>query len=1107
LDSPIPSNPVVVDALVVERRLRSALRTDKVWVVPHPKRAGALVAHHVDSVNHLDLIEKATAELNRYEVPSHVCKVAGSNPRVDDLRTIVPTPGQAVASLLNVSSDTGSDPMTVQVQEIFMQLLDLDYIPSPTDNFFQIGGGSMTASQLASKIRNTFDVGCSGAEVFHHNTCSSLVEMIRSRRGEGDSPPVARSSDENREAHFAVFSGDRLPFHNTFATRMVQLIPMFVIFPMWQVARYLLFFETLMRKSQLFPTVSDRNVATYVLAYIVFKILWQTFAPLVFVAIKWIVIGKYKAGRYPIWGSYYLRWWIVDICRKLFLKGIWGSNDTMIRIYYRMLGAKIGDGARIHSDCDVAEFDLVQVGENASVDLGTLRGFAVDNGAMLLGNVSVGEGSSVAIRSVVPPGTGVVDGEHLGPGTSAYDATPGACSPKHARINRMTFKDPNTCSKMFYCHPLTIFVLLIEQIPPMAVIIVMLSFKSRENSSHFFSNWNELMDWLCDPMRIPFFFAIRIARTLLSPFFYMGAAMLVKKLWIGRIDPLKTDPNDEHDSARLWLLANLFRRKKIQAVTDLIGRHYEAVSSLYRMLGATIGKRVFWPGNQPIVDGLFDLLEIGDDVVFGSRSVLLCRSVDRCEKIILCAGSNVSDNCIVLPGTVVGRNAVLGSNGITQEGAFLPNGSVWFGNNGAVSQCLDPGDGSDSLEMYQHFKETDPHQTSDKSGLKSLRPAFMASEFIHADRFRMQGDDTTIRPVGKAVYQGKTKGYIFIPVPVLVAYAWVFRTFASAFHTMPLLLSLQFGAVLLYSKDIADTLYKQFFGNDFDEIEHCGYEGCKQWSMNGRIFNEDRFFGLERDFDNEGHYHNIFDIYWAVLKCFFVMHFLRLVGALIIELLAKWILMGRRRPGRYNYNTSSYAMRWEIYQLTAKIRKLNRMNLLEFISGSPYMSSYFWANGCKVGKDVCLYPSGADPLMPEPDMVKIGDRSVIDCSSIVCHLNTRGNFELKPIVIGKECTLRSRSRLQQGINMEEGSMVLEKTVAMTGEVLDRRSVWQGGPATMWFRYSEAPAKRYSPPSTSEETYQSDIELGSFSRDIRGDSALGPGSLDISGQVRPGSLNL
>ena len=30
------------------------------------------------------------------------------------------------------------------------------------------------------------------------------------------------------------------------------------------------------------------------------------------VAIKWVVIGRYRAGEYPLWGSYFFRWWFVN---------------------------------------------------------------------------------------------------------------------------------------------------------------------------------------------------------------------------------------------------------------------------------------------------------------------------------------------------------------------------------------------------------------------------------------------------------------------------------------------------------------------------------------------------------------------------------------------------------------------------------------------------------------------------------------------------------------------------------------------------------------------------------------------------------------------------
>lgn len=147
------------------------------------------------------------------------------------------------------------------------------------------------------------------------------------------------------------------------------------------------------------------------------------------------------------------------------------------------------------------------------------------------------------------------------------------------------------------------------------------------------------------------------------------------------------------------------------------------------------------------------------------------------------------------------------------------------------------------------------------------------------------------------------------------------------------------------------------------------------------------------------------------------------------------------------------------------------MNYLEYFSGSGWLSAYFRMNGGDIGKHCCLYPAGADPYMPEPDLVTIGDHSVIDSASIVCHLNTKGNFALKRIRIGRGCTLRSQSRVQQAVHMGDGSMLLEKSLAMTGEVIEERTIWQGCPAGFW--------KEYHQTVTPEESFSDD---GSISND-------------------------
>ena len=86
----------------------------------------------------------------------------------------------------------------------------------------------------------------------------------------------------------------------------------------------------------------------------------------------------------------------------------------------------------------------------------------------------------------------------------------------------------------------------------------------------------------------------------------------------------------------------------------MLGKHYEYTSIVYRMLGAKIGKRVFWPGSGVLVaDGMYDLVDIGDDVVWGSRSMVFPRRLHQLLPVSICRGANVSDRCVIYAGVTL----------------------------------------------------------------------------------------------------------------------------------------------------------------------------------------------------------------------------------------------------------------------------------------------------------------------------------------------------------------------------------------------------------------------------------------------------------------------
>jgi acyl-CoA synthetase (AMP-forming)/AMP-acid ligase II/acyl carrier protein len=315
LDVAIPSSVVSVSAAQVEQSLRLVLIEDlksgqDLKVIANPDRAGSLVCY-IYKIDVVEAIGKAKESLDGYAVPTHF--VVMTEP-IQTLSACLPRPTarDAVITLLQQTKSRGPvDPLVESVQCLFVELLKLDYSPGPDDNFFHIGGSSMLASQLGSKIRKQFGVPCNGAEIFQYSTSEDLAKMIRKRSYAHSDDTTATSdttgysdSDERRVSdQGAPFPSKQLPFESTFLASLVQLLPGFVILPLFQVTRYMLFFALLLRSINVLSG-STRDLWTFVLAYLAFHLCWISITPLIFVAIKWLVIGRYREGRYPIWGRY-----------------------------------------------------------------------------------------------------------------------------------------------------------------------------------------------------------------------------------------------------------------------------------------------------------------------------------------------------------------------------------------------------------------------------------------------------------------------------------------------------------------------------------------------------------------------------------------------------------------------------------------------------------------------------------------------------------------------------------------------------------------------------------------------------------------------------------
>lgn len=969
LNDPIPCKLITVSPQRVEATLLKNLKdilpkSGGIAVRPHPSRQGFLICY-VCGIDRKTVLEAAESTLDSFAVPSHFVEV---NSLSNQEGLPPPGPSDAADSIRQGSVELVSNDRVVrEVQEIFVKVLKLECAPRTDTSFFYVGGSSLSSSQLASAIRKKFGINLSGADVFHHPTAEELAKIIKERckREKENAIPKKKSTFSSCQDFSSKYQEEKPqePPQDGTISWLVGLIPLLILYPFLQIGHFFVFMLILLNfVDKVIVQNVDYSFNKFAVAYLTIHVLFLFISPLLLVLSKWLLIGRYRAGHYPIWGGYYLRWWLVDWCRNFFGRGIFGITPQTLNFFYRLMGARIGSDVIISLDCEIAEYDLVFIDDGARVDAAIIRGFTVDNGCMLLGEASVGKNSSVGIKSVIAPNVPVPANAHLGPSATSYEVE--SMGKENLRFNRAAQPKPSIWTLILFGYPITFMVSLISLAPSFAIIYWLISMPWHHDA---FENITDVMQWFWTFNRIPFFLGARVSRGVLTPLIHIIMSILVKRIIVGKFEEGPRRNDSQWHLLRYWLMSRLCSRQKLAAVGELLGKNYEVVSVMYRLLGAKIGKRVFWPGSNFTFSGEFDLLEIGDDCVFGSRSVIMCSTIDTLEPVRVCAGANIADSCVILPGFTIKKNAVLGSSGIGPYRWTLPESSVWFGS-----------------------QECEPIQ---------LEKGVLAKE--GDNQVVMIGDESTLRPFGRA-FCNREANYFVWPLPLVSLMTLLIQVLRGIIHAIPMIGTFQLARFYL---------------------------------INGRGY----YYGID---------YEMWDVFTILFCCYIVCHMVRIGLWLAIDIGSKWAIIGRRQPGSFNWDESSYPQRWAMYTTLTSVRRLGEKSMLEFFHGTSFMTTFFRWKGCTIGESTCLYPTGAkhQPFMTEPDLVEIGNHTVIDDAAVICHLNTKGKFKLMPIKIGNSVTMRCRARIQQGGTIEDGAMVLERSLVMTGETIDQDSIWHGSPA-------------------------------------------------------------
>ena len=87
------------------------------------------------------------------------------------------------------------------------------------------------------------------------------------------------------------------------------------------------------------------------------------------IAFKWLLIGIYRAGEYPVGGFFHLRFWLVNRIEGLLPLNLL-IGTPFLNFYLRLMGARVGKNVFIGSQT-MRIYDLLRIGDGATIEFET----------------------------------------------------------------------------------------------------------------------------------------------------------------------------------------------------------------------------------------------------------------------------------------------------------------------------------------------------------------------------------------------------------------------------------------------------------------------------------------------------------------------------------------------------------------------------------------------------------------------------------------------------------------------------------------------------------------------------------------------------------------
>ena len=267
---------------------------------------------------------------------------------------------------------------------------------SATDHFFDdLGANSLLLARFAARVRaETGLPPIAMRDLYLHPTVTALAALAGAGAGTG-APAVPRAVERpSRVRHLLCGAVQTV----LFLVSVTAASALMVAALEW------------LRRAATFVDLWQRSMVVTTATFGGYLVLST--------AAKWLLVGRFTAEEFPLWGARHLRFWVVQrILRANPLAVFVGS--PLYNLYLRCLGARVGAGAVVLTRAVPVCTDLLTIGSGTIVRKDThLSGYRVVAGRIQTGPITIGADAVVGEQSLLDIGAVLGDGAQLGHASS-----------------------------------------------------------------------------------------------------------------------------------------------------------------------------------------------------------------------------------------------------------------------------------------------------------------------------------------------------------------------------------------------------------------------------------------------------------------------------------------------------------------------------------------------------------------------------------------------------------------------------------------------------------------------------------------------------------------